>query len=179
MLSPEPQVYTPGRHTHTPIGVLESAMRVLSLRVLRTPLARSAQVATETRSHEGHEDRRATLPHRLSIDIDLVRLESRSPSQITHPLVQTQPPWIHSPGAEFSPSPHKALKQPWCSGPTSPLHSASWQFWEPGTEVNIPLPGSCPHTERPSLSSAPTCPLSCTHAMIQARDRRHPHAPNH
>lgn len=40
VVSPEPQVYTRGRHTHTPVGVLESGTGVFGLHVPRTPLAR-------------------------------------------------------------------------------------------------------------------------------------------
>ena len=60
--------------------------------------AHLAQAAAETRSHEGHKGHRATPPPRFSLHVDLVRLESRSQAQITHPLVHSSTtPWIHDP----------------------------------------------------------------------------------
>lgn len=44
VVSPEPQVYTPGSHIHTPVVVLESVTQILGLHVPRAPLTQPRQL---------------------------------------------------------------------------------------------------------------------------------------
>lgn len=126
---------------------------------------------------------RGIQPCRFSVVPDLGHLESRPRAQVTHHVVHNTARLDAQPTCGSLAPIFTGHGDSHCvQGPRAlfarPTYQC-YQFWEPGAEGNMPLPGSCPHTERPALSSAPACPLSCSHATVQPYDHCRPRAPDH
>lgn len=178
---------TPQAATSTHLELFSRVGRRYSAYTSTGPRSLSPRSCRDTQpppptSHGHGKVHESTLPHRLSVVTDLVHLESRPCAQITHHLVHNTTPLDVQPACgSLAPTLTSHRNSLYVQGPHTLFAHPTYQccqFWEPAAEGNVPLPGSCPHTERPALSSAPAYPLSRSHTAIQAHGHRCPHAPD-